>query len=135
MFMLDTCTCIYLINERPPAARGHFDRHARGEVGVSSVTVSELWYGVAKSQRPRENGHALERFLLALELLDYGPEAAAAYGSVRAELERRGQPIGAMDLMIAAHALSLDATLVTNNLREFRRVDGLRLDDWSVPIR
>ncbi|MCA9560090.1 MAG: type II toxin-antitoxin system VapC family toxin [Myxococcales bacterium] len=135
MYLLDTCTCIYLINERPPAARAHFDRHEPGEVGVSSVTVSELWYGVAKSQRPQKNGRALEKFLVALLQLDYGPEAAAAYGQLRATLERRGELIGAMDLMIAAHALSLDATLVTNNLREFRRVDGLHLEDWSVPSR
>jgi len=130
--LLDTNTCIYLIRRRPKEVLQRFERFEVGEVGVSVITVSELRYGVEKSTRPEQNLRALEQFLLPLEVLNFGPEATVSYGRVRASLEERGMPIGPLDTLIAAHALSLGATLVTNNIREFERVSGLRIEDWTV---
>ena len=109
-----------------------FEDHEVGDVGVSSVTVAELRYGAERSSRPAQNHEALDAFLLPLEVLGFGPEgAAAAYGRVRAALERAGTPIGPLDTLIAAHALSLGVALVTNNVREFSRVSGLKIEDWT----
>lgn len=130
--LLDTNTCIYLIRRRPKEALQRFERFEVGEVGVSVITVSELRYGVEKSTRPEQNLRALEQFLLPLEVLNFGPEATVSYGRVRASLEERGMPIGPLDTLIAAHALSLGATLVTNNTREFERVSGLQIEDWTA---
>ncbi len=128
-YLLDTNTCIYIINRRPPQVFAHFEGLRYGEVGVSSITGAELAFGVAKSGSAR-NRQALEKFLAPLELLPFDADAMHAYGPLRAELQRRGQPIGALDMLIAAHALALGATLVTNNLDEFRRVPGLECDNW-----
>ena len=128
-YLLDTDTCIYLINERPKRALARFRRHAVGDIGVSTVTVSELAYGVAKTGSAR-NRAALEAFLLPLEIAAYDLSAALRYGEVRSDLSRRGQPIGPLDTMIAAHALSLGTALVTNNEHEFRRVKGLAVENW-----
>lgn len=106
----------------------HFHRYRLGEIGVCSIVAAELAYGVAKSQSER-NRTALEMFLSPLAILPFDEEAIWAYGELRAGLERQGRPIGALDTMIAAHALSLDAVLVTNNEREFKRVAGLRLEN------
>ena len=130
--LLDTNTCIYLIWRRPKEALQRFERFEVGEVGVSVITVSELRYGVEKSTRPEQNLRALEQFLLPLEVPDFGPEATVSYGRVRASLEDRGMPIGPLDTLIAAHALSLGATLVTINTREFERVSGLQIEDWTA---
>ncbi len=102
-----------------------------GEIGVSSVTVAELHYGAEKSSRREQNLEALPRFLLPLEVLAFGPEAAAAYGRVRVALEGARTPIGPLDTLIAAHALALGVTLVTNNVREFSRFPGLEIEDWT----
>lgn len=109
-----------------------FESHEVGEIGVSSVTVAELSYGVEKSPRPEQNREALSRFLMPLEVAIFDPEAAAAYGRVRADLERIGTPIGPLDTLIAAHAVSLGITLVTNNTREFSCVPGLEVEDWTL---
>ena len=101
-----------------------------GEIGVSSITVSELTYGVEKSQQKERNRSALEQFLLPLMIKEFDYGAAMIYGSVRAELERKGNVIGPLDTLIASHALSLDAILVTNNEREFSRVKDLRIENW-----
>ncbi|MBK5963116.1 VapC toxin family PIN domain ribonuclease [Thiocystis minor] len=129
MILLDTNICIYLINARPPEVLARFRRFRLGEIGLSSVAAAELAYGVAKSGSAR-NRQALEMFLAPLEILPFDDKAVWVYGEVRAALERRGQPIGALDTMIAAHALSLNACLVTNNLGEFSRVPGLLLENW-----
>ena len=129
MILLDTNICIYIINMRPPEVLARFREYRLGEIGVCSVVVAELAYGVAKSQSAR-NRSALEMFLAPLEVLPFDQAAVWAYGELRASLEREGQPIGALNTMIAAHALSLDAPLVTNNTREFARVPGLRLENW-----
>lgn len=129
-YLLDTDTCIYLINERPRSVIARFRRHAVGDIGVSTVTVSELAWGVAKTGSAR-NRAALEAFLLPLEIAPYDLPAALRYGEVRAGLARRGRPIGPLDTMIASHALSLGAALVTNNEREFGCVPGLRVENWA----
>lgn len=131
MILLDTHICIYLINARPAKVLAHFHRYRLGEIGVCSIVAAELAYGVAKSQSER-NRIALEMFLSPLAILPFDEEAIWAYGELRASLERQGLPIGALDTMIAAHALSLDAVLVTNNEREFKRVAGLRLENWAA---
>jgi tRNA(fMet)-specific endonuclease VapC len=130
MILLDTNICIYIINAKPPGVLAHFERHRLGDVGVSSVVASELAYGVAKSRSGR-NRRALEMFLAPLEVLPFDERAVWVYGDLRAELESDGRSIGALDTMIAAHALSLDATLVTNNVREFSRVPRLNLENWA----
>lgn len=131
--MLDTNICIYLIRQRSPAALQRFEEFEVGEVGLSVVTVCELYYGVEKSARPAQNSRALEQFLLPLEILDFDTGAAVIYGRIRAALERKGTPIGPLDTLIAAHALACGATLVTNNTREFERVEGLSVEDWAAP--
>ena len=129
MILLDTNICIYIINMRPPQVLARFREYRLGEIGICSVVAAELAYGVAKSRSAR-NRSALEMFLAPLEVLPFDQAAVWAYGDLRASLEREGQPIGALDTMIAAHALSVDAPLVTHNTREFARVPGLRLENW-----
>ncbi len=127
--LLDTNICIYIINKRPPQVAAHFEGLVYGDVAVSSITGAELAFGVAKSGSARNQG-ALEKFLAPLEVLPFDAAAMYAYGTLRAQLQARGQPIGALDTLIAAHALALGATLVTNNLAEFRRVPGLACENW-----
>ena len=129
-YVLDTNICIYLIKQKPAGVMARFDELTVGDVGVSSITVAELQFGVHKSRYSERNRRALEQFLLPLEIAGFDGRAAEAYGIVRAALERRGTPIGALDTLIAAHALGLEATLVTNNVSEFARVPGLRIDNW-----
>ena len=128
-YLLDTNICIDIINRRPPQVFAHFEGLRYGEIGLSSITGAELAFGVAKSGSHR-NREALEKFLAPLEVLPFDVSAMQAYGPLRAELQRRGPPIGALDMLIAAHALALGATLVTNNLDEFQRVPGLACENW-----
>jgi len=129
-WMLDTNICIAIIRRRPEAALRRLRGKAIGQVGISSLTLAELQYGAARSREPAAARDALVEFVLALEVAPFDDAAAAIYGEVRAQLESRGQPIGPIDTLIAAHALTLEAVLVTNNLREFRRVRGLVVEDW-----
>ena len=129
--LLDTDVCIYAINQKRPEILGRVRDYQIGEVGISSITYAELRYGVENSSPVKENMTRLERFLLPLEIVSFDAEAARNYGRVRIGLKRIGFPIGANDLLIAAQALSLDATLVTNNIREFARVKGLRVEQWK----
>jgi tRNA(fMet)-specific endonuclease VapC len=128
--LLDTNICIYIIRRQPAAVFARFDALAPGSVGISSITYAELAYGVAKSARPAQNQLALQAFTAPLVVLPFDHAAAAAYGDVRAHLERKGTPIGPLDLQIAAHALSAGLVLVTNNTAEFRRVPKLRVENW-----
>jgi tRNA(fMet)-specific endonuclease VapC len=107
-----------------------FEEYEVGDIGVSSITVAELYFGARKSRHAAQNTRALEQFLLPLEIVEFGFEAAVAYGDVRATLEKQGTPIGPLDTLIAALAISLGVTLVTNNSREFARVFNLDLDNW-----
>ena len=129
-YMLDTNICIYVINARPATVLARFRQERLGQIGISSVTAAELAFGVAKSGSAR-NREALEMFLSPLEVLPFDASVIWHYGELRAGLERRGQPIGALDTMIAAHALASNTILVTNNTREFARVPGLRLENWA----
>lgn len=129
-YLLDTNICIALIRYKPAALLQQLTSHQPGDVGISSITLAELVHGAEKSAQVERNMSALQQFLLPLELADFDQGAALAYGKIRAELERGGQIIGSMDILIAAHALSLDVILVTNNIREFQYVNGLTLEDW-----
>lgn len=131
-FMLDTNTCIYIIKQKPQKVLERFKEHKVGDVGISSITLAELQYGVSKSLHPQKNREALSEFVLPLEVADFDDRAAQSYGEIRAFLERHGTPIGSMDTLIGAHALSLGVSLVTNNLREFRRIKNLTVVDWSA---
>ncbi len=107
-----------------------FTAYKVGEIGISWITLAELEFGVAKSQHLEKNQAALDEFVLPLEIANFDREAARVYGKVRATLEKKGTPIGALDMMIGAHALVLGATLATNNTREFSRFKGLTVVDW-----
>lgn len=131
-YLLDTNTLIYTLNARPGHQRvlERFDREDPRDLFTSAVTLAELRYGAAKSQRREANHASIDRLARALNVAPFEEEAAAAYGPLRAELERAGTPIGPLDTLIAAHALSLGMTLITANAREFRRVRGLRTENW-----
>lgn len=130
-YLLDTNICIYLIRQKPREVIERFKSEQVGDIGISSITAGELYYGVEKSEQRERNRRALEQFLLPLMIMDFDERAGAHYGTVRIGLEKQGRPIGPLDTLIAAHALSLDATLVTNNEREFSRVEGLRVENWA----
>lgn len=131
-YLLDTNICIYLIRQRPSHLVEELVRQQVGDVGVSSITVAELEYGVAKSTQVSRNKTALEQFLAPLVITNFDDAAAEVYGPIRAFLERHGTPIGSLDTLIAAHAVSLEVTLVTNNEREFIRVPQLRVVNWAA---
>ena len=131
-YMLDTNICIYLIKQKPEKVLQHFKVHSVGDVGISSITLAELSYGIEKSQQVRKNRQALDEFTLPLEIADFDEEAASAYGTVRAALEKAGTPVGSMDMLIGAHALSRGVILVTNNMSEFKQIKNLKVVDWSV---
>lgn len=128
--MLDTNICIALIKQKPANVVKKFNDFQVGEICISTVTLAELRYGVAKSQYQEKNQAALDDFILPLEIAEFDEVAANYYGVLRANLETKGTPIGAMDLMIGAHALSQNLTIVTNNVREFKRIPKLVVVDW-----
>ena len=134
-YLLDTNICIALIRQRSAGLLQRLTALEPGEVGLSSITLAELFYGAAKSSQTEQNLAALEQFLLPLELVNFDESAATACGQIRAGLERDGKVIGSMDMLIAAHALSLNAILVTNNTKEFGRVSDLLLEDWISETR
>jgi tRNA(fMet)-specific endonuclease VapC len=129
-YMLDRDTCIALIRQQSPRLLEKVTSFPAGEIGLSSITVAELHYGVEHSQYRDQNRAALAQFLLPFDIADFDPAAAQAYGYIRTDLEARGMPIGALDTFIAAHALALQVTLVTHNLGEFQRVKGLLVESW-----
>ncbi len=131
-FMLDTNICIYIIRRKSENIVQRFQRAAISQIGISSITLSELVYGVMKSAYPSQNQAALVQFVAPLEILSYGEEAAQYYGSLRSYLEKKNTPIGALDMLIAAHALSVDCILVTNNEKEFKRVPNLKFENWVI---
>ena len=130
-FLLDTNICIYVINRKPKPVVARFRRYPIGEIGVSSITAAELAFGVTKSGSER-NRDALLKFLTPLEIVPFSGEAIWRYGHVRTTLERAGTPIGALDTLIAAHALSMELILITNNTKEFGRVKSLEIQNWVV---
>lgn len=130
-FLLDTDICIYLLKQQP-LILARFTQHRLSDIGISVITVAELEYGVAKSGSPK-NRKTLASWLNLLQQPPFDSGASSAYGHVRAELESRGTPIGPLDTLIAAHALALGVTLVTNNVREFKRITGLKIENWTTP--
>ncbi|HCE38686.1 type II toxin-antitoxin system tRNA(fMet)-specific endonuclease VapC [Alloalcanivorax profundimaris] len=128
-YLLDTNIVIYVIKRRPMEVLEVFNRRA-GEMAISTITEAELVHGAEKSQHREHNLRQVEDFTSRLEVLDYGRKAAAHYGDIRADLERKGTPIGVNDLHLAAHARGEGLILVTNNMREFERVAGLRVENW-----
>lgn len=130
-YLVDTNICIYIMNKRPIGVIQKFKQFEVGDVGISTITVSELQYGVAKSVHRKENQQRLEQFLAPLEILPYDEMAAGAYGDIRFHLEKYGHLIGPLDVLIAAHALSRNLILVTNNDREFKRIENLQMENWT----
>lgn len=128
-YMLDTNLCIRVLKVRPSPVRERFNAEAES-LCISTVTLFELLYGAEKSARPVENRKTVERFAKRLDVLPWDDAAAAHAADIRADLERKGTPIGAYDILIAGHARSRGLTVVTGNLREFTRVEGLRTEDW-----
>jgi len=130
-FLLDTNICVFLIRNQSERVRDHIRRRRVGDIGVSAIAESELRFGADKSSDPEKNHAVLERFFLTLPVLAFDSGCAREYGRIRAFLEKKGTPIGSLDTLIAAHALSGEMTVVTNNTREFKRVPGLRVEDWT----
>jgi tRNA(fMet)-specific endonuclease VapC len=128
-YLLDTNIVFYVIKRRPLEVLDTFNQHA-GQISISSITLAELIHGAEKSAKIEHNLRQIEDFTSRLEVLPYGAKAAAHYGSIRANLEKHGTTIGVNDLHIAGHARSEGLTLVTNNERDFCRVDGLLVDNW-----
>jgi len=128
-YMLDTNICIYVIKKRPLEVLKKFNEHA-GHICISSITLAELIHGAEKSDYIEKNMYHIEDFISRLDVLEYGNKAALHYGQIRANLEKKGKIIGINDLHIAAHARSEGLTLVTNNLKEFTRVEALQTDNW-----
>ena len=129
--MLDTNICIYAIKHKPEKVLEELQRHDPSDVCISAVTYAELIHGVEKSAAIEKNRLALSLLLANIEIFDFDAKAADCYGKIRTELEKKGSPIGPLDMMIAGHARSLEFTLVTNNMKEFSRVSGLRLENWA----
>ncbi len=129
-YMLDTNICIYLIKHSSPNLLQKFLEKDPEDFCISVITYSELMYGVEKSQKKNESYIALMTFLANIKILDFNSKAADAYANIRAKLEKNGKPIGNMDQLIAAHALSRNLTIVTNNEREFIRVEKLKVENW-----
>ena len=130
-YLLDTNIVIYVIKRRPIAALELFNQHA-GHMAISAITLAELLHGAEKSNAPSRSLMVIEDFCSRLEVLPYGLKAAAHYGQIRSALEFKGQCIGVNDLHIAAHARSEGLILVSNNTREFERVDALQLENWVL---
>jgi len=128
-FLLDTNICVYVMNHRPRSVLAYFEQH-KEHLAISSITLAELRFGAANSQHVAHNQRAIDEFCLRLDVLDFDAHAALQYGDIRATLKKQGQLIGDNDLLIAAHARSLNATLVTNNVREFERVAQLHVVNW-----
>jgi tRNA(fMet)-specific endonuclease VapC len=130
LYMLDTDTCIYIIKRKPPDVIRRFQKIRILNIGISSITLSELMYGAIKSANPDQNQLALAQFAAPLEIFPYGDDAAQYYGDLRSYLEKKGTPIGSLDMLITAHALSLSCILVTNNEKEFSRIPNLKTKNW-----
>ncbi|MGA1411034.1 MAG: type II toxin-antitoxin system tRNA(fMet)-specific endonuclease VapC [Prochlorotrichaceae cyanobacterium] len=130
MFLLDTNICIYIIKEKPRQVLEKFEQIDPSALGISVITLAELEYGAAKSANPSKNYQVIEDFVTYLDVFNWDVRVSRIYAEVRADLEQKGTPIGLLDTQIAAHCLSLDRVLVTNNGREFERIPDLKLENW-----
>jgi tRNA(fMet)-specific endonuclease VapC len=129
-YMLDTNICIYIRRQRPPEVLARFERLKSGEAVLSAITYGELLYGAEKSAHRAQAMRQLDELAAMMPIVPVSPEASRVYGAIRADLETKGEPIGNNDLWIAAHAKAIGVTLVTNNEREFKRVAGLKVQNW-----
>ncbi len=130
-YLLDTNICIYIIRKKPAGVIKRVQSKQPGQIAISTITLAELEYGIARSQYPDRNRVALLEFLFPFAILDFDQEACRFYGQIRVSLESKGKPIGPMDLLLAAQAEAHGLILVTNNEREFKRIDGLRVENWT----
>ncbi len=130
LYMLDTNICIYLLKNKPPGIREKLERIEFGNLAISSISVAELYFGIEKSRNPQKNLINLNKFLSPIIIIPFNIHAARIYGTIRNMLEKEGKLIGPNDMLIAAHALSTDSILVTNNIKEFKRVPKLKLENW-----
>jgi tRNA(fMet)-specific endonuclease VapC len=129
--MLDTNICVHIINKRPKIVLDRLQKQDIQDIGISCISLGELEYGIHKSQKPYQNRIALMAFITPLEILNFDSDAACAFGKIRFDLERKGKLIGQLDMLIAAHALSKECILVTNNVREFARIPDLKIENWA----
>ena len=130
-YLLDTKICIYIIRKKPAVVIERMRSKPAGQIAISTITLAELEYGIARSRYPDRNRVALLEFLVPFAILDFDAKACSDYGQIRASLEAKGTPVGPMDLLLAAQARSRGLILVTNNEKEFRRIDGLRVENWA----
>jgi tRNA(fMet)-specific endonuclease VapC len=131
-YLLDTNICIYIINEKPKKVLEKFERYPVHEFGISSITHAELQYGIQKSRHRAKNQAALDEFLTPLTILPFhGQNLVLTYGEIRTTLEAKGQTIGPLDMLIAAHAVSRGMVLVTSNEKEFMRINNLKVENWT----
>lgn len=130
-YMLDTNICIYIIKHKPEKVFRQLMKYDPSEICISSVTYAELMHGVEKSRAVDKNRLAITLLLSNIEIMNFDVSAAEYYGKIRADLEKKGTPIGPLDMMIAGHAKSLGYTVVTNNIKEFSRVENLKLENWA----
>ena len=130
-YLLDTNICIYIIKKKPERDLEKFKTFPLGSIGITTTTLAELQYGIRKSLNPQKNLKALDQFIIPLEIIDFDYNATIEYGLIRAKLEKLGTPIGSLDMLIGAHAKSMDLTLVTNNEKEFKRIEGLKIENWT----
>ncbi len=130
MFLIDTNICIYIMNDHPPQVIQKFREIGVGNICISSITVSELQYGACKSKHIKKNMKRLDEFLSPFEIISYDESASRYYGKIRSHLEKQGNVIGPLDMLIAAHALSENLTVITNNEKEFKRVNALKVENW-----
>lgn len=132
-YLIDTNICIYIMNNHPHEVFERFRNIGVGAIGISSITVSELYYGACKSSKIKQNIKRVEEFLYPFEILPYDESASREYGKIRSYLEKNGQIIGPLDLLIAAHAISRNLTIITNNTKEFKRIESLQVENWVRP--
>ena len=130
-YLIDTNICIYIMNKMPPEVIRKLKNTGIGQIGISSITVSELYYGASKSKLKKQNFKRLEEFLTPFEIFSYDENASKFYGAIRSQLENQGSVIGPLDMLIAAHALSNALVLVTNNEKEFNRIKSLKIENWT----
>jgi len=130
-YLLDTCICSYILKKRPLSVKARFEELAPDALGISAVTLAELYYGAARHPKGDAIRKEIDDFAARLPVVAWDETAADHYGTIRTTLEKKGAPIGAMDMLIAAHARSIEAVLVTTDLRRFTKVPGLKVEDWS----
>ena len=130
-YLLDTNICIYIIKKKPEIVLKKFKEFPLGSIGISTITLAELQFGIRKSSNPKKNLSALNQFIIPLEIIDFDYSATVEYGLIRAELAKKGTPIGPLDTLIAAHAKSAGLVLVTNNEKEFARIPNLEIENWT----